>query len=90
MRVRFGSQARTEFRSLPPGPKAQLREALALLERNGLAAAIDLRRLSVDGGPPVYRIRIGDWRIVFVLEEDARVVRVFPRREGYAWLERLS
>lgn len=90
MHVRFGSQARREIRSIPPGPKAELRAALTRLEQEGLAATIDLRRLSTDLGAPVYRIRVGGWRLVFVLEGDvAQVVRVFPRREGYAWLERM-
>lgn len=81
--------ARIEIRSLPPATKRQVRTALDTLARDGLEAAVDLRRLSTDAGTPVYRVRVGTWRIVFMLDGDAaQVLRVFPRREGYAWMER--
>ena len=89
MRVLLGTRARAEVRHLPPAVKAEVRRSLGFLEADGLDAALDLRRLSTDLGAPVYRIRVGSWRIVFLLRaQGAEVMRVFPRKEGYAWMDR--
>lgn len=38
--------------------------------------------------PPLYRLRVGDWRAAYFAEEDGVVVvRVFHRSDGYAWLD---
>lgn len=90
MRIKLGATARNELRHLSPVVKKSIRQALDQLEKHGLdATELDLRRLSVDNGAAVYRLRVGSWRIVFVLgQSTVEVVRVFPRSEGYAWMER--
>lgn len=41
-----------------------------------------------EAGLPVYRLRVAEWRAVFVLrQEEMRVVKIFHRRDGYAWLD---
>ena len=38
--------------------------------------------------PSVYRIRTGDWRIVYPVDShDVHVIRIIHRDEGYDWLE---
>jgi hypothetical protein len=35
-------------------------------------------------------VRVGNWRIVFRAHGDRlEVIRIFHRREGYGWLDRL-
>ena len=44
----------------------------------------DARKL--EGATDEYRLRVGAWRVLFVLEEGGRVVvvtRVLPRRDAY-------
>lgn len=37
---------------------------------------------------PIYRLRVGPWRVVFRASRNRlEVVRVFHRRDGYGWLE---
>lgn len=33
--------------------------------------------------PPEYRLRVGDWRVLFELDHAASTVRVLPRGEAY-------
>ena len=75
---------------LPPGKKAALRKALDALRGKGPdAPGLDIRRLNAPG-PLVFRLRVGDWRVAFrLVGKDIEVVRIFHRREGYGWMERL-
>jgi len=44
----------------------------------------DIRRLE-GFKPPLYRLRVGDWRILFTYEESgtAKIQRVLPRDKAY-------
>ncbi len=79
-------------RSLPPAPKKRLRAALDILSQDPRDQRLDLRALTrPDGKAPVCRAKVGDYRIAFVIDRrTTRVVRIFHRRDGYGWLERLA
>ena len=81
-------QAAPALKHRAPQPRKRLRTALRLLaeDPSGLAHDLDVRRLDVDAGQPMYRLRIGDWRIAFTVDKDLVVLRVFHRSEGYGWL----
>lgn len=78
--------------SLPPTVKKAARAALGLLDGDPRARGLDWKRLETAATiDHVYRVRVGDYRIAYVLRgAQTRVVRVFHRREGYRWLERLG
>ncbi len=45
--------------------------------------SLDVRRLT---GSPEYRIRVGDWRVRFILDAEAQMIvvqRVLPRGRAY-------
>lgn len=78
--------------SYTPRARRDLR-ALQLQVRNRVLAAIDrlvardpsldVRRLT---GSPEYRIRVGDWRVRFILDAEAQMIvvqRVLPRGRAY-------
>lgn len=79
---------------LPPVPKKRIRKALRTLREDptGLTTGLKVKRL--DREPTVreaYRLRIGEWRLAFVVEgEDLYVLKIFHRDEGYDWLEQGS
>lgn len=87
-------EAADVLRRLSPGTKRPLKEALGRLlkDPSGSEGSLDIRTLqSDDPGPPVFRLRVGDWRVVYELRDDEiRVLRIFPRRDGYKWMERLG
>lgn len=90
MRIELdAAHAAPPLRMMAPGPRRKLRKALAALrdDATGKTNGLDVKRLDLDGGEPVFRLRIGAWRAVFVVERNKiRVVRIFPRSDGYDWL----
>jgi mRNA interferase RelE/StbE len=79
---------------MPPQPKRRLKEALRLLGQDptGRTVGLDVKELDAsDALPRLFRLRVGDWRAVFTMEgNDLIVTRIFHRRDGYGWLERLD
>ena len=48
----------------------------------------DIKRLITHDEPPLYRLRIGDYRAIYlVLDHDVRVTEIIHRSKGYKWLE---
>lgn len=91
MRLLLGADVKAEMAQLPPGPRSALKAALqALSIHDGdRPPGLDVKRLRA--GFPVFRARVGAYRIVYSREGQAhRIHRVFHRSEGYGWLERLG
>lgn len=79
-------------RSMSPAPKKRIRKALEEIgadpmNRNG---KLDFKRLDSSPGAPIFRVRVGDWRIAYTIDTDVVVLRIFHRRDGYGWLADLE
>ena len=77
---------------MAPASKKALRQALETLRQEGPdAEGLDVKALSPPAGmAPVYRLRVGTWRVAFRMRgADIEVVHIFPRKDGYGWMERL-
>jgi mRNA-degrading endonuclease RelE of RelBE toxin-antitoxin system len=88
--VRFERGHEAELLRWPPAVKARLRDALRSLAKDptGRKAGLDVKELQVPGGPRLYRCAVGGYRIAFLVQPDQlRVVRIFHRSQGYAWLD---
>lgn len=80
--VRFVTSAANEFRSLPTHVKERVGVAVEELKKN--PRPLGVRKLK--GHERLYRIRIGQYRLVYEINERAklvRVTRVRHRREVY-------
>lgn len=80
-RVELAARARRDLRRLDPPVRARVVEALERLAGEGTG---DVRPLT--GKPGEYRLRVGDWRVAFVRDREARrltVLRVLPRGRAY-------
>ncbi|MBI4394344.1 MAG: type II toxin-antitoxin system RelE/ParE family toxin [Euryarchaeota archaeon] len=68
--------------------KRRLKKALRGLaeDPSGISNALDVKRLDADPAQPMYRLRVGEWRIAFTLDRDVVVLRIFHRKDGYGWL----
>jgi mRNA-degrading endonuclease RelE of RelBE toxin-antitoxin system len=79
-RVVFSGEARADVRTIDRVTALRLLKALTrFLETD----AGDVRQLE-GFEPPMYRLRIGDWRILFRRRDDSiEVVRVRNRSEAY-------
>lgn len=84
--VRVSEEAREQRRSLAPGPKRAVREALREMENDPYGPdTIRLRRPEIR-----YRVRVGDYRIVFRPgpgEQEVVVTRIGHRSWVYEGLE---
>jgi mRNA-degrading endonuclease RelE of RelBE toxin-antitoxin system len=87
-------RAVTEVSALPAPVKARVKAAILSLSQDptGLKGALEVKRLEAGSqSMTLYRLRVGDWRIVYHLRPDrVEVVRVFHRRDGYGWMERMG
>lgn len=91
-KLRFSEASmRQVIARLPPAKKAALRKALDRLRTQGPdGGGLDIRQLH-GPGQLVFRLRVGDLRVAFrLVGKDIEVVRIFPRRDGYGWMERLA
>jgi len=75
----FEPRAHRDLRALSPEIQERILKKIALLEENLTG---DVKRLT--NFTPDYRLRVGDWRVLFEVE-DAEVViyRILHRREVY-------
>ncbi len=83
--VLLSTRAQQEFGALDGRLRGRMRSTV---ERFAVTARGDVKRLTgVHGGPDLYRLRVGEYRIVFELAPNQiRVTRIIPRRAGYEWL----
>jgi len=82
--VEFVKSARKEFEQLPANVRAKAVEALGLLAHNPYSELLKVKKLR--DVKDVYRIRLGDYRIIYELLQKRLVVLVIKvghRREIY-------
>lgn len=93
-RVRLDPEAADTLRTLAPNPKKRIRDALRTLAEDprGISTDLDVEELTTEAsGPPAFRLRVGDWRVAFLVRDDAiLVIRIFHRSDGYGWMERMD
>ena len=80
--IHFLSSAAREFRSLPANVKSRVAEAVDRLGQNPGPGGV--RKLV--GHDQLYRIRVGQYRVVYQIDDDMRIVRVTRirhRRDAY-------
>lgn len=73
-RVLLEQAAQRDFRTLDPAVARRVRERLLSLEQNPRPPG---GRKLRDVTPPRYRLRVGDWRILYTINDQAREVRVY-------------
>lgn len=82
--VFFTKSARREFDRLPENVQQRVVDALQVLGSNPFSELLSIKKLR--GAPSLYRVRLGDYRVVYTLEKDRLVVTIIKighRREVY-------
>lgn len=78
--VALSPRAARELAKLPAQVQKQVGRALERFATTGYG---DLTKLT-DWKPPAYRLRVGDWRVLFAMTpERIEVERIVNRREAY-------
>ena len=83
-KVEFVKSAQKEFERLDAKLQLKTAEALSLLAQNPFSELLNVKRLK--GADNLYRIRLGDYRIVYELRNEQLIVLVIKighRREVY-------
>jgi len=83
-KVFFQKSALKEYRKLPKKVRGKIDEALEILSINPLSELLTFKKIR--GKDNHYRIRVGDYRIVYTPQNDKliiRVIRVGHRKDVY-------
>ena len=78
--VLLAPSAQRDFKKLPPDTRDRIRAAMTVLAKGPRRGAQKL------AGEDSYRVRVGDYRIVYRVDDSARevlVARIKHRREAY-------
>ena len=83
--VLLSTPAQKQWGRIDTTAKSRIRKALDRLASGG---RVDVQRLlGVKGHEDLFRLRVGDYRVVYREDPDAiRVVQIFHRSQGYEWL----
>jgi mRNA interferase RelE/StbE len=78
-RIEWRSRALKEAERLDPALRERIADAVERLSEDKAS----VQRLQ-GYKPPLFRIRVGDWRILFTIDADvATIERVLPRDKAY-------
>ncbi|MGY5876525.1 MAG: type II toxin-antitoxin system RelE/ParE family toxin [Candidatus Thorarchaeota archaeon] len=70
--------------------KRRVKDTLMKLESDPFRrrSGVDIKKLVTPDDPPLFRLRIGDYRaIYFVSEHEVKVTEIIHRSKGYKWLD---
>ncbi len=80
--VDIGPAAARELRKLPRPAQDKIRLAIRALAQEPRPSGV----VKLEGRPPLYRIRVGDYRVLYAVEDAALrvlVVKVADRKAAY-------
>lgn len=89
-KVLLSQTAFKELKCLSQSEEERIKKHLKELETNPYKSRpkVDIKKLSGFSKQQFYRLRVGDWRIIYaVLENEIRVTEIMRRGKGYSWLE---
>ena len=89
-RILLSQTAVSQLSLLNSKQKKRVKDALLKLEDDPFRrrSGVDIKKLVTPDEPPLFRLRIGDYRaIYFVLEGEERVTEIIYRSKGYKWLD---
>jgi len=83
--VAYSRRAERDLGRLPAEEAVQLRQAIEKLALNPRTAAVDVKKLQpLHEG--IFRLRVGDYRLLFIFDKSARVLRALnadDRKDAY-------
>jgi mRNA interferase RelE/StbE len=81
--VEFSKQARKTLKSMPANTAKRVIEKIEQLAVNPFAPNQNIKALI---GRPHYRLRVGDWRVIYAVHDNVLIVEVLiisPRGSAY-------
>ncbi len=88
--VLLSESAREQLLSLSDEDIKRIKSRLKNLEDDPFRSrpTADIKKLIGSFNPSLYRLRVGDYRVVYtIVETDVKVTEIMHRSRGYAWLD---
>lgn len=79
-----------QLESLDKKLRERIKTAIKELEKSPFdpRPKADIKKLHKLSKHDIYRLRVGDYRVVYTVESDAiKVAKIFRRGKGYEWLD---
>lgn len=89
-RVLLSKTALRQLERLPTSAARRLRERMEELEDDPIRPrpGADIKPLWTDDDPPMYRLRVGDYRVLYsVLPGEVRITEILHRSRAYRGLD---
>ena len=71
--IRIRKQAQKKLQSLPKKARVRVVEKISRLGVNPDDDTLDVKKLT---GEPHYRLRVGDWRIIFDRDDEVKIIAI--------------
>lgn len=88
--VLFSQTAIRELKDFGADAELRLKEHMNLLSEDPYRPRpkVDIKKLSGGANPAIYRLRVGDYRVIYgITGSQVKVTEIIHRSKGYAWLE---
>jgi len=87
-RVFLSKSALANLNSLEEKIITRIKSSLKQLELDPFQSGLDIKKIISNKDPPVYRIRVGDYRATYsIIDEKILISKIFHRKKGYKWLD---
>lgn len=89
-KILISESARDFFYSLEEKWQNRLKKSFRSLKENPFKkrSGADIKKLKGSFNPAIYRMRVGDYRIIYViLEKEIKITSIIQRGKGYKWLD---
>ena|GEM_PF-683342 len=87
--ILISESARKDFYNLDKSIQNRIKKSFLWLKENPFASrsGADIKRIQGSREPYFYRLRVGNHRIIYMVEEmEVKVTRIMLRKKGYEWL----
>lgn len=88
--VLISETASKQLEQLDNKTKEQIKKHLQPLKEDPFKPRplADIKKLKGFENPAIYRLRVGDFRIIYTVQENKiKITEIMRRGKGYAWLE---
>lgn len=89
-KVLVSETAVSQIRALDKESRERIKAHLRELEKNPYMrrSGADIKKLQGSREIELYRIRIGDYRVIYtIIKEEVRITQLIHRSRGYKWLD---
>ncbi len=86
----ISENAKAFFYSLEEKVQKRIKIAFSKLKENPYQkrSGVDIKKLEGSFNPKLFRLRIGDYRLVYsIVEKEIRITNIIHRNKGYKWLK---